>query len=308
MQRIITYTISSKDAGYTILAFLRKNGFSKHILTTMKRAERAILLNGQPAFGRTILKDRDVLRILVPEEACAAGEGSEPSIIPVPLPLDILYEDEDILVLNKPADMPVHPSAGNYENTLANGVAWYYKQKGENFVYRCINRLDRNTTGVLVLAKNPLSGALLSTQMKQRQIRRTYLALTDGIPPEKGTISAPIARMDDSVITREVNFEHGETAVTHYERLATSNGYALVELHLDTGRTHQIRVHMKYIGCPLPGDFLYHPVFDRIGRQALHSFQLEFAHPITGKPMCFLAPVPKDFRKAFAGPEETSAK
>ena len=159
------------------------------------------------------------------------------------LPLDILYEDEDILVLNKPADMPVHPSAGNYENTLANGVAWYYKQQGENFVYRCINRLDRDTTGVLVLAKNPLSGALLSAQMKQRQIRRTYLALTDGIPPEKGTVSAPIARMDDSVITREVNWEHGETAVTHYERLAVSNGYSLVELHLDTGRTHQIRVH-----------------------------------------------------------------
>ena len=140
---------------------------------------------------------------------------------------------------------------------------------------------------------------LISAQMKQRQIRRTYLALTDGIPPERGTISAPVARMDTSVITREVNFERGEAAVTHYERLAVSNGYALVELHLDTGRTHQIRVHMKYIGCPLPGDFLYHPFFDRIGRQALHSFQLEFAHPITGEPMCFLAPVPEDFRRAF---------
>lgn len=297
MKRIITYTISTGESGENVLGFLRKKVFSKHILTTMKRAEHAILLNGEPAFGRTVLKEGDVLRILVPEEA---GEGSEPSIIPVPLPLDILYEDEDILVLNKPADMPVHPSAGNYENTLANGVAWYYKQQGKAFVYRCINRLDRDTTGVLVLAKNPLSGALLSSQMKQRQIRRTYLALTDGIPPERGTISAPVARMDASVITREVNFERGETAVTHYERLAVSNGYALVELHLDTGRTHQIRVHMKYIGCPLPGDFLYHPVFDRIGRQALHSFQLEFAHPITGEPMCFLAPVPEDFRRAFA--------
>lgn len=260
----------------------------------MKRAEHAILLNGLPAFGRTILKEQDVLKILVPEEV-----GPEESIIPVKIPLDILYEDEDILVLNKPADMPVHPSAGNYENTLANGVAWYYKQQGKTFVYRCINRLDRDTTGVLVLAKNPLSGALLSAQMKQRQIRRTYLALTDGIPPKKGTISAPIARMDDSVITREVNFEHGETAVTHYERLDVNNGYSLVELHLDTGRTHQIRVHMKYIGCPLPGDFLYHPDFDRISRQALHSFQLEFTHPITGKPMRFLTPVPEDFLNAF---------
>ena len=296
MQRIITYTISPEDSGISILSFLRNNGFSKHILTTMKRADHAILLNGQPSFAKTALKKQDVLRILVPEEA-----GSEESILPVKMSLDILYEDEDILVLNKPADMPVHPSAGNYENTLANGVAWYYRQQGETFVYRCINRLDRDTTGVLVLAKNPLSGALLSTQMKQRRIRRTYLALTDGIPPEKGTVRAPIARVNDSVITREVNFERGEPAVTHYERLAVSNGYALVELHLETGRTHQIRVHMNYIGCSLPGDFLYHPVFDRIGRQALHSFQLEFEHPITKEPLRFLAPVPEDFRKAFTG-------
>ena len=253
--------------------------------------ERRILCNGQ-VIARSIPLGREDQLVLLPT----------PVDEPIPLwdhPIDILYEDEDILVLNTPADMPVHPSAGNYENTLANGVAWYYKQQGKAFVYRCINRLDRDTTGVLVLAKNPLSGALLSAQMKQRQIRRTYLALTDGIPPERGTISAPVARMDASVITREVNFERGEAAVTHYERLAVSNGYALVELHLDTGRTHQIRVHMKYIGCPLPGDFLYHPVFDRIGRQALHSFQLEFAHPITGEPMCFLAPVPEDFRRAF---------
>ena len=251
-----------------------------------------VLVNGTPVKGSCRVKCDDEVVFSVPESV-------EPDIEPENIPLDILYEDEDILVLNKPADMPVHPSAGNYENTLANGVAWYYKQQGKAFVYRCINRLDRDTTGVLVLAKNPLSGALLSAQMKQRQIRRTYLALTDGIPPERGTISAPVARMDASVITREVNFERGEAAVTHYERLAVSNGYALVELHLDTGRTHQIRVHMKYIGCPLPGDFLYHPVFDRIGRQALHSFQLEFAHPITGEPMCFLAPVPEDFRRAF---------
>ena len=251
-----------------------------------------VLVNGTPVKGSCRVKCDDEVVFSVPESV-------EPDIEPENIPLDILYEDEDILVLNKPADMPVHPSAGNYENTLANGVAWYYKQQGKAFVYRCINRLDRDTTGVLVLAKNPLSGALLSAQMKQRQIRRTYLALTDGIPPERGTISAPVARMDSSVITREVNFERGEAAVTHYERLAVSNGYALVELHLDTGRTHQIRVHMKYIGCPLPGDFLYHPVFDRIGRQALHSFQLEFAHPITGEPMCFLAPVPEDFRRAF---------
>ena len=293
MQRVIEYIISENTSPVTILDFLKREGFSRHILSSMKNASDTIILNGERGFGRSVLKPQDHLVITVPETE--SGEN----IIRTKMELKILYEDEDILVINKPADMPVHPSAGNYENTLANGVAWYYKQQGKTFVYRCINRLDRDTTGVLVLAKNPLSGALLSAQMKQRQIRRTYLALTDGIPPKKGTISAPIARMDDSVITREVNFEHGETAVTHYERLDVNNGYSLVELHLDTGRTHQIRVHMKYIGCPLPGDFLYHPDFDRISRQALHSFQLEFTHPITGKPMRFLAPVPEDFLNAF---------
>ena len=295
MQRILKYIISENTTPVTILDFLKKEGFSRHILSSMKNTPNTIILNGERGFGRSVLKPQDHLIITVPETE--SGEN----IIRTKMDLNIIYEDEDILVINKPADMPVHPSAGNYENTLANGIAWYFAEKGEDFVYRCINRLDRDTTGVLVLAKNPLSGALLSTQMKQRRIRRTYLALTDGIPPEKGTVRAPIARVNDSVITREVNFERSEPAVTHYERLAVSNGYALVELHLETGRTHQIRVHMNYIGCPLPGDFLYHPVFDRIGRQALHSFQLEFEHPITKEPLRFLAPVPEDFRKAFTG-------
>lgn len=217
--------------------------------------------------------------VTVPE--VESGEN----IIRTEMDLDILYEDEDILVINKPAGMPVHPSMGNYENTLANGIAWYFSQKGEDFVYRCINRLDRDTTGALILAKNPLSAAVLSVQMKRRQIRRTYLALVDGVLPESGVVDAPIARMEGSVITREVNFETGESAVTHYERLAVGRYYSLAELHLETGRTHQIRVHMKYIGHPLPGDYLYHPDYRRIQRQPLHSFQLEFTHPIAKEPM-----------------------
>lgn len=293
MQRVIEYIISENTSPVTILDFLKREGFSRHILSSMKNASDTIILNGERGFGRSVLKPQDHLVITVPETE--SGEN----IIRTKMELKILYEDEDILVINKPADMPVHPSAGNYENTLANGIAWYFYEKGEDFVYRCINRLDRDTTGALILAKNPLSAAILSVQMRNRQICRTYLALVDGVLPESGNVDAPIARMDGSVITREVNFQNGESAVTHYERLAVGKDYSLAELHLETGRTHQIRVHMKYIGCPLPGDFLYHPVFDRIGRQALHSFQLEFAHPITGEPMCFLAPVPEDFRRAF---------
>ena len=135
--------------------------------------------------------------------------------------------------------------------------------------------------------------------MRNRQIRRTYLALVTGLLPKEGTVNAPIARAADSTIERMVDFENGETAITHYERLDYQNELSLAELHLETGRTHQIRVHMKHLGHPLPGDFLYHPDFSRIDRQALHSYQLEFFHPITGDALLFTAPVPKDFCDAF---------
>lgn len=294
MERVFEYIISSDTNPVTVLDFLKQEGFSRHILSSMKNSSgNCIVLNGERGFGRSVLKEGDRLVVTVPE--VESGEN----IIRTEMDLDILYEDEDILVINKPAGMPVHPSMGNYENTLANGIAWYFSQKGEDFVYRCINRLDRDTTGALILAKNPLSAAVLSVQMKRRQIRRTYLALVDGVLPESGVVDAPIARMEGSVITREVNFETGESAVTHYERLAVGRYYSLAELHLETGRTHQIRVHMKYIGHPLPGDYLYHPDYRRIQRQPLHSFQLEFTHPITKEPMLFTAPVPEDFRIAF---------
>lgn len=294
MEKVLEYIISSDTNPVTVLDFLKQEGFSRHILSSMKNSSgNCIVLNGERGFGRSVLKEGDRLVVTVPE--VESGEN----IIRTEMDLDILYEDEDILVINKPAGMPVHPSMGNYENTLANGIAWYFSQKGEDFVYRCINRLDRDTTGALILAKNPLSAAVLSVQMKRRQIRRTYLALVDGVLPESGVVDAPIARMEGSVITREVNFETGESAVTHYERLAVGRYYSLAELHLETGRTHQIRVHMKYIGHPLPGDYLYHPDYRRIQRQPLHSFQLEFTHPITKEPMLFTAPVPEDFRIAF---------
>lgn len=298
MNRIVTYHLRESECPVTILDFLKRQGFSRHILSSMKQsAQTCILLNHERGFGKSILQPGDYLTVTVPETE--SGEN----IIQTPMELSILYEDEDILVINKPADMPVHPSAGNYEYTLANGIAWYFAQKGEDFVYRCINRLDRDTTGALILAKNPLSAAILSVQMKNRQIKRTYLALVDGIPPVSGTIDAPIARMDGSVITREVNFSDGESAVTHYERLAIGDTYSLMELHLETGRTHQIRVHMKHIGHPLPGDYLYNPDHSRISRQPLHSFQLEFTHPLTKKPMLFTAPVPDDFVSAFKKPD-----
>lgn len=293
MNRIFHYQITENEQGTTVLDFLRKKGFSRHILSSMKADKEALTRNGQRIGGREQLLAGDHFRVRLLETVDSDG------IVPVSMPLSILYEDEDILVINKPADMPVHPSIGNYTNTLANGVAAYLDAKDEHSPFRCINRLDRDTSGALILAKNAFSAAVLSTQMRNRQIRRTYLAVVEGITPPNGTISAPISRVDDSVIERHVDLLHGEPAVTHYERLETKNEHSLLEIHLETGRTHQIRVHMGYIGHPLPADYLYHPVYDCFKRQPLHSLQLEFRHPVTDKPMCLLAPVSEDMCNAF---------
>ena len=293
MNRIFHYQITENEQGTTVLDFLRKKGFSRHILSSMKADKEALTRNGQRIGGREQLLAGDHFRVRLLETVDSDG------IVPVSMPLSILYEDEDILVINKPADMPVHPSIGNYTNTLANGVAAYLDAKDEHSPFRCINRLDRDTSGALILAKNAFSAAVLSTQMRNRQIRRTYLAVVEGITPPNGTISAPISRVDDSVIERHVDFLRGEPAVTHYERLEVKNEHSLLEIHLETGRTHQIRVHMGYIGHPLPADYLYHPVYDCFKRQPLHSLQLEFRHPVTDKPMFLLATVSEDMCNAF---------
>lgn len=293
MDRIFHYQITENERGTTVLDFLRKKGFSRHILSSMKADKEALTRNGQRIGGREQLLAGDHFRVRLLETVDSDG------IVPVSMPLSILYEDEDILVINKPADMPVHPSIGNYTNTLANGVAAYLDAKDEHSPFRCINRLDRDTSGALILAKNAFSAAVLSTQMRNRQIRRTYLAVVEGVTPPNGTISAPISRVDDSVIERHVDFLRGEPAVTHYERLEVKNEHSLLEIHLETGRTHQIRVHMGYIGHPLPADYLYHPEYDCFKRQPLHSLQLEFRHPVTDKPMCLLAPVSEDMCNAF---------
>lgn len=293
MDRTVIYQISGQKEGLAVLEYLRKNGFSRHILSAMKTDKNAILLNGLHAGGRAPLREGDLLRIHVPETE--SGEN----IVPVPMKLSILYEDQDILVVSKPADMPVHPSFGNYENTLANGVAAYFQEKGLLCPFRCINRLDRDTSGALILAKNPLSASILSAQMKNRLIRRTYLAVVKGITPEKGTVSAPISRVSASVIKRQVDFSEGDPAVTHFERLAVSHEHSLLEIRLETGRTHQIRVHMGYLGYPLPADYLYCPDYSRFSRQPLHSFQLTFTRPVTGAPLCVTAPVPSDIWERF---------
>lgn len=294
MERIFEYQISSGEEGRKLGDFLREKGYSRQLLRQLKETENGLLRNGQPTFMTIALKNGDRIRVRLLEKA----ERSE-AIMPAPLPFEIVYEDEDLLVINKPADMPIHPSFQNHGNTLADALTWHYQQQGKEFVYRCINRLDRDTTGLLIVARHQLSASILSDMVRKREIHREYLAIVEGIPPEKGTISAPIGRKEGSAILREVNFETGEPARTHFTRLETRNGLSLVSLKLETGRTHQIRVHMAYIGCPLIGDYLYYPDHTRINRQALHSYRLSFLHPITGKALSFTAPLPEDMERAF---------
>jgi len=255
-----------------------------------------VFKNQIPAMAYEPLRFGDTLTIHLPKETIHSSQ----QIHPIDVPLDIVYEDEDLLVINKPAGMSIHPSLHHYEDSLANAVAGYYARQGTSIVFRCINRLDKNTTGLTIIAKNQLSAAVLNTQGKLRQIHRRYYAIVEGTITEEGTIDAPIGRVADSVILRQIDWEHGQRAVTHYKPLRSAFGYTLVECRLETGRTHQIRVHMNYIGHPLPGDYLYHPVFDRIQRQPLHSVGLTFVHPITGASMEFYAPMPKDMEELLS--------
>lgn len=293
MKRVFSYEIQEKFDNCALSHFLKEQQYSSQIITHLKRTENGMLLNGEWARVRDILHTNDVLTIQLIET-----ESSE-NIVPTPLPLHIVYEDEDILVINKAADTPIHPSQGNYDNTLANAVAYYYQQKGESFTYRCINRLDRDTTGLLILAKHMYSASLLSNMVQRREIHREYLAVATGNVPAEGSIIAPIGRVDGSTIERQVDESNGDYACTHYKKLLYKNGYSLVSLKLDTGRTHQIRVHMKHIGHPLPGDFLYNPDYTIIQRQALHSHKLAFLHPITHEEMEFTAELPEDMQKFF---------
>lgn len=291
----MTYLIQQQDIQKTVDQFLLSNGYSAALIRRLRHTEQSILKNGSPIYTTYRLDEGDSLTVTLPEE-----HGSE-NIVPVPMDLDIRYEDRDLLVVNKAAGVPIHPSQGNHDNTLANGIAWYLGEKGEAATYRAINRLDRDTTGLLILARHALSACMLSEMVRTHAIRRCYLAAASGLVPPEGVIDAPIARTCDSTIERCVDFERGDSARTHYRTLCYNRDTdcSLVELRLETGRTHQIRVHMKHIGHPLPGDFLYNPDYRLIGRQALHSWQLDFIHPIKKEPLHFEAPLPEDMRRLF---------
>ncbi len=247
---------------------------SSRMLTKLKNND-GIKLNGQHITVRGRVEEGDVLALIMPEE-------KSKNVVPTDLPLDILFEDEELLIVNKPKDMPVHPSLNNYTNTLGNAVMFYYKDRP--FVYRPVNRLDRDTTGIVIIAKSAYAHNSLSQQMQKNIFKKTYMAVT-GVPPvpEKGIIDAPIRREQESIIKRIVA-EDGQRAVTEYETISVKNGHAVVRVILHTGRTHQIRVHFAHIGAPLLYDYLYGTEVE--GKTfMLHCTQLEFLHPTTGEKM-----------------------
>ena len=301
--RSITYKITADDAEQKVSSFLKHKGYSTQNRVNLKKDPKSIWVNGICVFQNAILREGDVLEVQIREAESSDG------ILPVELPLAIVYEDEDLLVINKPAGMPIHPSLHNYDNSLGNALAWYFKKQDKPFVFRCINRLDRDTSGLTIVAKHMVSGAILSHMVAAKSkegleaegIHREYLAIVEGhVTPEHGVIDAPIGRADGSIIRRCVR-KDGAPSRTVYETLQTTGRFTLLRLCPQTGRTHQLRVHMAHLGYPLAGDWLYgtedHAL---IARPALHSYELMFTQPITGEPLHFTAPIPEDMQRLLA--------
>lgn len=261
---------------------------SSAVIRTAKGYPDGILLDAEHTTTADRAKEGQVLSILVSDRESGdllAADG----------PVKILYEDDDLLVVDKDAGIAVHPGPGHCNDTLGNFLTGYYKKRGIPYVYRPAHRLDRNTSGLMVVARHAHAQERLKQQLHTGDFHRTYLAVCQGVPEEKeGIIDQPIGRADDSVLRREVR-QDGASAATRYKVMSTKNGRSLVQLELQTGRTHQIRVHMAWLGCPLVGDFLY-GVEDKalIGRTALHSHRLRLRQPLTGKIIDLTAPMPED--------------
>ncbi len=284
MDRIIEIKADAAQAGRTIKDILRNDlRVSAAILTQLKKETDGILLNGDPAFATARVKEGQVLSITI-RDGVSSMEGAE-------IPLLVLYEDEDVIVLNKPRSMPTHPSQNHHGDTLANGLMEYYK--GQNFIFRAITRLDKDTSGVVLVAKNPLAGAILVEDMKLGRIQKEYLAITNNAPdPLSGQLEAPIRRQKESIVLRCVSPD-GREAVTRYETVKQEENFALVRLMPLTGRTHQLRVHMSYLGCPIYGDDLYGAP-QREEATRLHCGKLRFFQPVTGEEILVKAPLPND--------------
>ena len=293
----ITRTIPAEEDGSTVRHILKaKLHFSSHAISRLTRAENGILVNGQHARTTCILRSGDILQV-------ETGDHRPPKVEVTPgdWPLPIVWEDGHLLVVDKPAGMTAH--ASNFlpdTPTVAGALAW---SRGTDFVFHSVNRLDKGTTGLMVVAKSGYVHDLLRRSLHTDRFLREYRAVCIGCPePSQGTIDAPIGRDETSTIARMVRPD-GQSAVSHYEVLSSQNGLSLVKLLPETGRTHQLRVHMASIGYPLAGDWLYGTEAPNlIARPALHSYALTLTHPVTGEVLRLTAPLPEDMARLISEP------
>lgn len=265
---------------------------SDRLILKLKKSMK-IYLNGNVSYVWAPISIGDI--ICVPIDF----DEDNSNIVPAHINLDILYEDDALLIVNKPSSMPVHPSNLHYTDSLSNGIKYYFDSIGLNKKIRPINRLDKDTTGIVLFAKNEYIQECLVKQMKSKIFVKEYIAVLNGIVSKNnGTICAPIARKENSIIEREVS-KKGDTAITHFEVIKTFNNMSLVKFILETGRTHQIRVHSAYIGNPILGDTLYGSASSLINRQALHAYKVSFIHPISKKQISITTDLPKDILALF---------
>ena len=286
----LSYQID-KDEHYDNVLHVLKEQFllSDRLITKLKKANK-IYLNSLPTYTKKSVTVGDTVSVLID------FEEDNSNIVASNIPLNIIYEDDYLLVLNKPANIAIHPSILHFDNSLSNGVKFYFDKLGLKKKIRIVNRLDRNTSGIVILAKNEYIQECLIKQMKTNEFKKEYLAIAKGILESKsGTLNFPIARKEGSIIERTVSSD-GDSAITHYDVVKEFNNLSLVHIVLETGRTHQIRVHLSHIGHPILGDTLYGSPSKLINRQALHSYKLTFIHPVTKKVVSLEAPLPNDIK------------
>ena len=265
------------------LQFLKQRcKLSSRIITRLKREKNGILMDGELLRTIDYVKAGSVIEINLPDE--------ESSVLPIEGELDIKYEDNYLLIVNKPPSMPVHPVKQHQEDTLANIVSFYAQSKAENYVFRAVNRLDKDTSGLVIIAKDRYCANSFKTDVKKK-----YYALCHGKVEKDGTVIAPIGLKEDSKMVRYI-LEEGTPAITHYKVCLNNDDYSLLELWLETGKTHQIRCHMSSLGHPLIGDDLYGGTLDKLQRQALHCGEITFTHPVTKEIITVKSELPKDMK------------
>lgn len=289
----LKWVIDQQHTGWLLKDFLKKQEISRTALTDIKFRGGTILVNAHEENVRFKLTAGDVVTLIFPQESPSAGVKGED------IPLDILYEDEYLLVVNKPAGMSTIPSREHPNGSLANALVGYYQKIDLIATSHVVTRLDRDTSGIVLIAKHRHVHHLFSKEQQNGNVKRTYEAIAGGIMPlDNGTIIEPIGRKSDSIIEREVRPD-GQYACTHFNVLERYKTFTHIVLRLETGRTHQIRVHMSFLGHPLLGDDLYGGETALINRQALHCRQITFVHPFWGEEMTYLAPLPQDMHEVL---------